>query len=65
MQMQSGAFVVNEIESLEALVDAQGRKSEVVDSAVKLYMIAYWHRRIEADLQQAAFRRGFLWCIYI
>lgn len=60
MQMQSGQLVVNEIESLEAQIDAQGHGASIVDSRVHQYLIEYWYKRIDNDLRIAEIRRGII-----
>ena len=61
MQMADGCLVVNEIESLEALIDAQGRRSSgsFTDSDVKTFLFEFWYKQLEAIVREAAYRRGF------
>ena len=60
MQMADGRLVVNEIESLEALlIDAQGRRSSFTDSDVKTFLFEFWYKQLEAIVREAAYRRGF------
>ena len=43
-------YVVNEFESLEALIAAQGRHGAVIDARVHTYLVEYWAQMIAKDL---------------
>lgn len=51
-------FVVNEFESLEALISASGRQAAIIDAQVHTFLVEFWNRQIrDAILADASYRR--------
>ena len=51
-------FVVNEFESLEALISASGRQAAIIDAQVHTFLVEFWNRQIiDAIMAETSNRR--------